>query len=143
MLTTLLAYLIARLQERSTWLGLVAVLTSAGVAVTPDQSTAFVTLGVAVAGLIAAVTKDTLPPVAGLVLLALALGGGLAACTPQELQVACQADAADQPILVALAPILGPDGAALAAADVSVGHPLVVAACAAVGGKPVAVAPAS
>ena len=88
------------------------------------------------------------PPSKVAILLVLILPSvlGLSACTPAEqqaLQAACQVDAASQPIMVALAPLFGPDGAALAAADVSIAHPLVVAACAAVGGKPVAVTPAS
>ena len=147
MLTTILTYILARFQERSTWLGITSALTGLGVALTPDQATTIVSIGLGAAGLIATLTKDTLPPTAGAILLALALGGSLSACgtvtEQQALQVACQVDAASQPIMVALAPLFGPDGAALAAADVSIAHPFVVATCAAIGGRPVAVTPAS
>lgn len=72
--------------------------------------------------------------IAGLAIL-LALSG----CTANELTAACQVDAAVQPVLVTLAPELLPELAPLAATDAALVHPAVVAACAVVGGKPVAV----
>lgn len=51
-------YLLSRLQERSTWLGLIALVTGFGVSVKPDVSNAIITLGSTVAGVIAALTPD-------------------------------------------------------------------------------------
>ncbi len=52
------AYLIARLQEPSTWRGLVLVSTACGAALSPDQQEAIVTVGLLVAGLIGAAFPD-------------------------------------------------------------------------------------
>lgn len=51
-------YLLNRLQERSTWLGLIALATGFGVSVKPDVSNAIITLGSSLAGVVAAVTPD-------------------------------------------------------------------------------------
>ena len=51
-------YILARLKERSTWLGLVTLVTVAGVALSPEQQEAIVAAGVAVAGAISAFTAD-------------------------------------------------------------------------------------
>ena len=51
-------WLMERLKERSTWLGIVSFLTAAGVALDPEQAAALVTGEVAVAGAIAAFTRD-------------------------------------------------------------------------------------
>ncbi len=56
-MTTLKQYLLARLQEKSTWLGLIALLSAAGVAVSPDQTDAIATAGTALAGALLAVSK--------------------------------------------------------------------------------------
>ncbi len=48
----------ARLQERSTWLGLISMLTSAGVALSPQQMQLIVVAGVAVSGGVMMFTKD-------------------------------------------------------------------------------------
>ncbi len=53
-----LDWLIARLSERSTWLGLVGLVSAFGVAVSPEQTTVIAAAGVALAALIAAFTKD-------------------------------------------------------------------------------------
>lgn len=50
-------YLLERLSERSTWLGVISIITVAGVAITPEQSEAVVNAGVAVAGVVAVFTK--------------------------------------------------------------------------------------
>lgn len=48
-----------RLKERSTWVGIITFLTSAGViALGPEQAEAVIALGVAVVGAILAFTKD-------------------------------------------------------------------------------------
>ena len=47
-----LQYILARLQERTTWQGGVAVASALGVAISPDKGAAIITAGVAVAGLI-------------------------------------------------------------------------------------------
>ena len=65
----------------------------------------------------------------------------LGACSPQQtaaLKVACQVDAAAQPIAVPLASALVPQVAGIASIDQQLVHPAVIAACAAVNGKPVA-----
>jgi hypothetical protein len=54
----LLKFAIDRLKERSTWLGLTGLLTAVGVTLSPEQSAAIVTAGVAFAGVVAAFTKD-------------------------------------------------------------------------------------
>ena len=91
---------------------------------------------------VAPTTSSVIPPVAA-ALMALALAGTVAAsCTTteiKEIQIACQIDAALQPILVPLAAELVPALAPIAATDEALVHPAVVAACAAIGGKPVAV----
>ncbi len=51
-------YLIARLQEPSTWRGLVLIATACGAALSPDQQEAIVTSGLLVAGLIGAAFQD-------------------------------------------------------------------------------------
>jgi len=56
--------LIERAKERSTWLGLVGLATAFGVAFSPEQVEAISAAGVAVAGLIAVITKDPKPPAA-------------------------------------------------------------------------------
>lgn len=50
-------YLIDRLKERSTWLGLIALLSAIGVALTPEQAEAIAALGVAAAGAVGVFTK--------------------------------------------------------------------------------------
>lgn len=50
-------YLLARLKERSTWLGLIGLLSVLGVALSPEQAEAIATAGVAVAGVLGVVTK--------------------------------------------------------------------------------------
>jgi hypothetical protein len=47
-------YLLARLQEPSTWRGLVLIATACGTAISPAQQEAIVTVGLMVAGLIGA-----------------------------------------------------------------------------------------
>lgn len=51
-------YLIARLQEPTTWRGLVLVLTSLGVSLSPEQLQTIVSVGLGIAGLIGALAPD-------------------------------------------------------------------------------------
>jgi len=51
-------YLINRLKEPSTWRGLIAVLTSFGVALSPDQKEAVIATGLALMGVIGAFFPD-------------------------------------------------------------------------------------
>jgi hypothetical protein len=53
-------YLLSRLQERSTWLGLIALATGFGVSVKPEVSNAIITVGSSLAGVVAALTPE--PP---------------------------------------------------------------------------------
>ena len=53
-----MAYAIARLQEASTWRGLVLVATAFGAALSPEQQEAIITVGLLVAGLIGALLPD-------------------------------------------------------------------------------------
>ncbi len=46
-----LAYLLARLAERSTWQGLIALAGALGVSIEPSKAAAIITAGVALAGL--------------------------------------------------------------------------------------------
>lgn len=57
----ILDWVIARLSEKTTWYGVTALLTAAGVAVSPELKEAIGLAGVAVAGLIAVVTKEKTP----------------------------------------------------------------------------------
>jgi len=50
--------IIDRLKERSTWIGLTALLTAAGVNVSPEWTEVIVSVGVGIGGAIAIVTKD-------------------------------------------------------------------------------------
>lgn len=53
-----LTWLVARLSERSTYLGLGLLLSAAGLSVAPDLGQAVVAVGVAVAGLVSVLLKD-------------------------------------------------------------------------------------
>ena len=53
-------YLLARLSEPSTWRGIIALLTAAGLTLDPDEAVAIVTAGVAVIGVIGAFLPDDL-----------------------------------------------------------------------------------
>ena len=55
---TIADYIVARMQERSTWIGLTTAASALGVALSPEQAQAIITLGVGIAGVIAAVTAD-------------------------------------------------------------------------------------
>lgn len=50
-------YLLERLGERSTWLGILAIITVAGISISPDQQEAITNAGVAVAAAIGVFTK--------------------------------------------------------------------------------------
>jgi hypothetical protein len=52
------AYILERMKEPSTWRGLTLLLTAAGVPLAPAVSEAIIAVGLAVAGLIGAVTPD-------------------------------------------------------------------------------------
>lgn len=58
-------YILARLKERSTWLGIMSIVTVAGIAISPEQSEAIVNAGVAIAGAIAVFTADAPKKVEG------------------------------------------------------------------------------
>lgn len=51
-------FILARGKESSTWRGIVAILTAAGVALSPEQGEAIVALGLAVIGAIGVFTAD-------------------------------------------------------------------------------------
>ena len=50
-------YILERLQEASTWRGIIMVLTSLGVGVAPELITPIVTAGTGLAGIVGIVTK--------------------------------------------------------------------------------------
>lgn len=50
-------YLIDRLSERSTWTGIIALVSALGIAVSPEQANAIAAAGAGVAGLIGVFTK--------------------------------------------------------------------------------------
>ncbi len=54
----MMAYLLARLQEPSTWRGLVLIATAAGAVLSPDQQEAIIAGGMMVAGLLGAALPD-------------------------------------------------------------------------------------
>ena len=51
-------YILNRLKERSTWLGLIAFATSCGASIATELTESIITVGVALAGLVGVVTKD-------------------------------------------------------------------------------------
>lgn len=53
-----LSWLLDRLKETSTWYGIIAILTSAGVNLDPELQTQVISSGAALAGLVAFVTKE-------------------------------------------------------------------------------------
>lgn len=57
----MLKIIIDRLNEASTWRGIVALITAAGVAISPTQQAAIVATGLAVMGLLGAFVPDAKP----------------------------------------------------------------------------------
>ena len=51
-------YLVARAKEASTWRGIILLLTAAGVPIAPEMQTAIISAGLALAGIIGAITPD-------------------------------------------------------------------------------------
>ena len=58
MLSRLFDWIMERAKERSTWLGLITLLTVIGINLSPGQQEALVTAAVAVAGAVLAFTRD-------------------------------------------------------------------------------------
>lgn len=56
----IMSFLANRLAETSTWKGLVVILTTIGVKLSPDQEAAIITLGVSLYGLLAVLFPDKL-----------------------------------------------------------------------------------
>ena len=54
----MIGFLIARLMEASTWRGMFMFLTAAGVSISPEQSNAIMSVGLASVGAIGVFTKD-------------------------------------------------------------------------------------
>ena len=54
----MLKFILDRLKERSTWVGLTALVTAAGIGLNPEQLEAITLAGIAVTGVIATFTKD-------------------------------------------------------------------------------------
>ena len=54
----MIAWLLDRLKERSTWVGIIGIITAAGVNISPEQTELIVTAGVAIVGAIMAFTAD-------------------------------------------------------------------------------------
>lgn len=54
----ILDWLLQRARERSTWLGIISLLTALGITMTPAQTEAVVTAAMAVAGAILALSRD-------------------------------------------------------------------------------------
>ena len=52
-------YLIDRAKERSTWVGITAIASGMGLYLSPEHIELITSLGIAIAGLIATMTKDT------------------------------------------------------------------------------------
>lgn len=55
-------WLASRLKEKTTWAGIVTVLTALGASLSPDQKEAIITAGAALVGVILAFTKETKNP---------------------------------------------------------------------------------
>jgi hypothetical protein len=56
-------WVLARTQEKSTWIGLASLLSSAGIAVSPELQTAATEVGLAVSGLVLVLTREHSGPV--------------------------------------------------------------------------------
>lgn len=54
----LVEFALARLSERSTWTGMIAIATAAGMAIAPDLAEQVATAGAAIAGVVLLLTKD-------------------------------------------------------------------------------------
>ena len=54
----MLYYIVERLREASTWRGIVLLIGALGVAISPEQSAAFITFGLGLSGLIGTFTGD-------------------------------------------------------------------------------------
>ena len=109
---------------------------------TPDEKRMILARTTASVGQPAPAPPLKLPGVITLLIITAGLSASSCALSPGEtraLQVACQLDAEYQPVLVPLAAGLVPALAPIAATDEALVHPAVIAACAAIGGKPVAV----
>ncbi len=52
-------YILARLKERSTWLGLISCITALGLILTPEQQEQIIAAGMAIAGFVGAFTRDS------------------------------------------------------------------------------------
>lgn len=52
------AYILERMKEPSTWRGLILLLTAVGVPVAPALADSIISVGLAIAGLVGAVTPD-------------------------------------------------------------------------------------
>lgn len=59
---SIISFFIQRLNEPSTWRGLIWLVTALGLALSPEQKESIVTTGMAVAGLIGVFTKDKSKP---------------------------------------------------------------------------------
>lgn len=53
----IITWIVERMSERSTWLGIISLATAVGISATPDQMEAVIAAGMAVAGLLAAFTR--------------------------------------------------------------------------------------
>lgn len=58
---TFLLYILARLKERSSWMGIISAAAAFGILISPEQQEAIVAAGVAIAGVITMLTKDKQP----------------------------------------------------------------------------------
>lgn len=58
----IIKFLVDRLKERSTWLGIITILTAAGVKLSPEQAEAIALAGAAIAGAVAVFTSDPQAP---------------------------------------------------------------------------------
>lgn len=54
----MLKFILDRLKERSTWIGIITIITAAGVTVSPEQTEAIAGAGTAIVGAVLAFTAD-------------------------------------------------------------------------------------
>ena len=59
----LVTWLLERLKERSTWIGIISIITAAGVNLSPEMRDTIITAGMSIVGAILAFTSDTKPVV--------------------------------------------------------------------------------
>ena len=60
-MNTFVMWILARLKERSSWIGIISIISAIGLKVAPDAQEAIVSAGIAIVGAVLALTADAAP----------------------------------------------------------------------------------